>query len=455
MTTRASQNFDLQFTHTATGYRVCELGAPTDQASADFGLPPAALDPQALATRLFDLVLAGAVGDALRRRLDAAQAIGAVVHIRLDLDETPELRVLPWASLAPTAVVRHPALAAITPLVCDPDLPYAEPTAPSTDNLAPGVQATPQIHSGGGAVVQGNVAVNGNFIGRDQIMIVVQRPEEAVQLREHQQHLAALQAGDFALLPFEPVTVLVAGGDCWMGSVPGDGIPANETPYHPVQLPDYRISQTPITNRQYAAFLQRTGHVPPRKPRWFLQEPPPGKEEHPVTGVSWHDAVAYCAWLSQVTTRCYRLPTEAEWEKAARWNQAHQYAQRYPWGDEWRDGCCNLNRTETTPVNAYLAGASPYGCLDMVGNVEEWTSTLWGSRREVSDYPYPYRADDGREDPKAATHLARLYRVHRGGCYRDAPSEVRASARGMAGPETAVSWRGFRVVLAIVHLHKG
>lgn len=325
--------------------------------------------------------------------------------------------------------------------------PYQNSDLESPPAALPPATTVPAIHTDGGAVVQGNVTVGGDFVGRDHITVVVQRLEDAIPFQQQQQRLAALHDGTFARLPFEPETVLIPGGVFWMGS---DTDAANEAPRHQVYLPDFRMGKYPVTNTQYAIFLKRTGHTAPTKPRWFLQEPPSGKAQHPVTSVNWYDAAAYCAWLTQETGRLYYLPSEAEWEKAACWHDASTHALRYPWGDAWHDGCCHVNHTDTIPVDAYVTGMSSYGCYDMLGNVQEWTRSLWGSQRETCDYAYPYQSEDGREDLNVAEHLARVYYIHRGGCYRDQSPEVRGSMRGVAGPESAVSWRGFRLIMKIV-----
>jgi hypothetical protein len=129
-------------------------------------------------------------------------------------------------------------------------------------------------------------------------------------------------------------------------------------PQHEVMLPAYHIGKTPVTNRQYAEFLKHspTQGAPPGV-RWFGSQPPKDRLDHPVVGVSWHDSLAYCAWLQQATGRLYRLPSEAEWEKAARGTDGR----RYPWGNEWSIGRCNLNGADTTAVDQFPAGASPYG----------------------------------------------------------------------------------------------
>ncbi len=243
--------------------------------------------------------------------------------------------------------------------------------------------------------------------------------------RADDNRLIELPSGDFrptiARQDWEPETVLIPGGPFLMGS---DVDEENERPQQTVELPDFRIGKTPVTNAQYAEFLAKNPEQPePRKVGWFLRKPPAGKEEHPVVSVSWHDGVAYCQWLSEVTGRTYRLPSEAEWEKAARGTDGR----RYPWGNEWQEGIANLDGDETTPVAAHPNGTSPDGCLDMLGNVQEWVGT-----------------EAGWEE-----------RVVRGGSYRSAADEVRCSARGAGNEASRVPWRGFRVVMEIVEAAKG
>ena len=161
----------------------------------------------------------------------------------------------------------------------------------------------------------------------------------------------------------------------------------------PVMLDAYDITATLITNRQYAAFITATGHPAPdvdpetwagyrlvhpyertRKFAWVDGAPPAGRERHPVVLVTRGDARAYAAWLSQETGQRWRLPTEAEWEKAARGTGGH----RFPWGDEFEPEHLNSHDQgpfDTVPVGSFPAGASPFGLLDAAGQVFEWTGT--------------------------------------------------------------------------------
>jgi formylglycine-generating enzyme required for sulfatase activity len=134
-------------------------------------------------------------------------------------------------------------------------------------------------------------------------------------------------------------------------------------------LPEFWIGRAPVTNAEYARFAAATGYEPPG--HWERQAPPEGIAAHPVTHVSWSDAVAYAEWLGR------RLPTEEEWEKAARGSDGRAY----PWG-AWVEGRCNTKEVgagTTTPVGQYSPdGDSPYGCVDMAGNVFEWTASTEG-----------------------------------------------------------------------------
>lgn len=252
---------------------------------------------------------------------------------------------------------------------------------------------------------------------------------------------------------YEPETILIPAGPFLMGTTEEqvEALVAEfgesrrneferEVPQHLFKLPTYRIGKYPVTNKEYAKFIKhdKQHQCPDKQLGWSLRNPPANKLDHPVVGVSWHDALAYCEWLSGQTDRHYRLPTEAEWEKAARGMDDRLY----PWGDEWEAERCNADGVGTTPKAAHPKGASPYGCYDMVGNVQEWTSTIWHS-----DFGYPYRDNDDRDDLNADEY--KLRRIHRGGSFRDKQNRLRCSARGYSSPSSKNPWRGFRVVLEV------
>ena len=223
--------------------------------------------------------------------------------------------------------------------------------------------------------------------------------------------------------------VNVPAGEFLMGSTEGEDMTrANESPQHTIDLAEFYIGKHEVTNAQYRAFVQATGHK-------GEDNALVGQDGHPVLGVSWDDSVAFCAWASERTGRKIRLPTEAEWEKAARGTDG----QRYPWGDPEPDETrCNYGKSRAAggqmEVGRYSPeGDSPYGCVDMAGNVLEWTSSLL--------FDYPYDAEDGREDPNS-----RDARVVRGGGFFDNARDVRSANRNYGNPETRLSYIGFRVV---------
>ena len=206
---------------------------------------------------------------------------------------------------------------------------------------------------------------------------------------------------------------------------------SSEIPQHTVSLAAFHLAQTPVTNAEYAAFVRATDHPAPA--HWVDGVVPPGLERHPVTHVDWHDTQAFCRWAG------VRLPTEAEWELAARGPHSVGDCPRiYPWGnDPPNDTRLNYRRTtkrvQTTPVDLYPSGASPFGVLDMAGNVWEWVNSLYA--------PYPYSAHDGREDPHSLAQ-----RVLRGGSFASPHARfVRCAMRSLSYPTRRREHIGFRV----------
>lgn len=247
-------------------------------------------------------------------------------------------------------------------------------------------------------------------------------------------------------LPYEPETVFVPSGPFVMGSEPGPGVPEWETPRHPLELPAYRIGRFPITQREYAEFiLQDKAQEVPFQSGWFNRKPPADRLEHPVAGVSWAQALAYCDWLSRQTGRRYRLPGEAEWEKAARGIDGR----RYPWGEDWDGSRLHWAAQGAAAVGSHPEGASPYGCEDPLGNLEEWTRTLWGNQWQRPESDYRLNPRGGRELEGVDSLPAQGKIVHRGGSFRSGQDDLYCARRGCADPESQVGWRGFRVLLEI------
>jgi formylglycine-generating enzyme required for sulfatase activity len=214
-----------------------------------------------------------------------------------------------------------------------------------------------------------------------------------------------------------------------------------ESPQHEVELASFAIARTPVTNAQYAAFVAATGARPPLT--WRGAQPPDGLLVHPVVDVSWEETLEFCAWLTAMIAEStiynlpsvIRLPTEAEWERAARGVDGRVF----PWGDVWDAARANARdggAGGTTAVGAYPQGASPAGCLDMAGNVWEWTASL--------DALYPYIPGDGREEPRAPGR-----RILRGGCYANPPGFARCACRFRLPPNLRNEFLGFRLAITL------
>lgn len=210
----------------------------------------------------------------------------------------------------------------------------------------------------------------------------------------------------------------------------------DEHPQHTVDIPyDYWMARFPVTNEQYNQYVTAKKIKHPVS-EWMQ------KKDHPVTDVSWNDAMEYCQWLNDLLKRelppscLLRLPTESEWEKTARGIDGREY----PWGNVFDKNKCNSKEGEkvtTTSVDLYSPqGDSPFGCADMAGNVWEWTHSL--------DKKYPYNVSDGRERNEG--NYAFDIRILRGGsCYLEA-RRVRCAYRSGGDPDGRVF--GFRIVVS-------
>lgn len=264
----------------------------------------------------------------------------------------------------------------------------------------------------------------------------------------------------------------IPAGPFLMGDDDEDG---DARPQHELTLPTYKIGKYLVTNQQFAAFMEADGYT---ARKWWLtngwqyrqqeywseprcwQDPRFKAANQPVVGVSWYEAMAYCAWRTEQlatmseppgTRMVMRLPTEAEWEKAAR----GPAGLIYPWGDELDETKCNTSASqigETSSVGMYPTGASPYGCLDMAGNVWEWTTSLWGKEFGKPSFKYPYEAMDGRENLDAGTDVRR---VVRGGSWDDYRNFARCAGRYRNSPGYRYFSRGFRVVVAPISQPSG
>jgi iron(II)-dependent oxidoreductase len=274
-----------------------------------------------------------------------------------------------------------------------------------------------------------------------------------------------------AFAPVAPAArdmVTIEAGEFSQGATWRTFVYDNELPAHTVSLPAFKIDRLLTTNEEYAHFIAEGGY---RRREWWDEEgwqwrerenwtcpfywTPQGLDgdddaaarrwnartmfaegalepEHPVAGVSWYEAAAYARFAGK------RLPTEAEWEKAASWDAATARKRLYAWGDDAPDdtrGNFDLRHWNTTPVGSFPAGASRYGCLDMTGNVWEWTGDAFAGYANFTAYPYPEYSEvwfDGD------------HRVLKGGSWATHPSILRTSFRNFFRRQFRIAFAGIR-----------
>jgi len=278
------------------------------------------------------------------------------------------------------------------------------------------------------------------------------------RLSDPRRHLLEVDAMRFAHVP---------AGAFWMGDKDSDDAPLhrNDTLDY-----DYWIAEMPVSVAQFAEFVTASGHTGHDAD---ALRPPANR---PVVNVSWHDARAFCTWLNDRWRErlpagwIVSLPSEVEWEKAARGGLQIPRAIRresiaqgfaasdaplqdnplpkrsYPWGDDWQVEKANGERSigDTSTPGIFSGGQSPYGCEDLAGNVWEWTRSLWGTDWKP-DFGYPYDANDRlREDPGAPN---KVWRVVRGGSWGARRDGARCGLRGWYPPDLRFDYVGFRVVL--------
>ena len=258
--------------------------------------------------------------------------------------------------------------------------------------------------------------------------------------------------------------VLIPAGEFFMGSPAGNGGLPDEQPERRVYLSSFWIDRHEVTNGHYLDFVNATGHRSPANSNpaatvWEADGPPPGIDQHPVVNVSWEDAVAYCHWRSA------RLPTEAEWEKAARGTDRRTY----PWGNDWdlqnansasfwagrtiefasgaewdefwiKGEGARISKEKgikgeilTLPVGSFPEGASFYGLLDMAGNASEWVADWYN--------PNYYRAAP-LSDPSGPERGA--IKAMRGGSWLKPAVSLRATDRDWGTMDSRPSGTGFR-----------
>lgn len=224
----------------------------------------------------------------------------------------------------------------------------------------------------------------------------------------------------------EPFRIRIAAGWFFMGSDVGQTV---EGPVHRVWLDSFAMAATQVTVREYTQFLDDTGRLPP--PYWA--DPNFSHLQQPVVAVSWFDAVAYCAWLSSISGSHYRLPSEAEWERAARGGAEGML---FPWGDDAPMSRPNYHsRWKTGPEPVGQSQPNSYGLFEMCENVHEWCSDWY-----QADY-YASSPDRNPQGPEDGTRKA-----SRGGSWRHQVKISRCSARSSISPEFKYADYGFRVV---------
>ena len=255
--------------------------------------------------------------------------------------------------------------------------------------------------------------------------------------------------------------VTIPAGEFQMGAPWKMFVYDNELPAHTRFVPEFKIDRLPTTNEEYAHFIREGGY---ERREWWSAEGwewrerenwtcplywSPGveagqwrartmfgedeiKPQHPVAGVSWHEAEAYARFINK------RLPTEAEWEKAASWDAEAHRKRLFAWGDEEPSpahGNFNLRHWDTTPVGSFPAGASAYGCLDMTGNVWEWTSDPFAGYENFTAYPYPEYSE---------TWFDGDHRVLKGGSWATHPALLRTSFRNFFRRQFRIAFSGIR-----------
>jgi sulfatase modifying factor 1 len=228
---------------------------------------------------------------------------------------------------------------------------------------------------------------------------------------------------------FEPELIAVREGWFLMGSDSGQDC---ERPVHRVWIDAFNLAATQVTNAEYERFVSATGYASP--PFWHDQNF--NHPEQPVTGVSWFDADRYCQWIALQTGHAYRLPSEAEWERAAR---GHLEQKQFPWGDEAPQSLPDYaTRWQTGPEPVARHAPSSFGLYNICDNIHEWCGDWYDPNYySVSPERNPRGPDKGQR------------KASRGGSWRHHVKVARCSARSSIPPEFHYADYGFRVACEI------
>ena len=382
----------------ATLYALLTGRAPPDSVQRSIqeaALPP----PQTLRPDLSPAVVS-ALGAALQTRpTNRPQTVAA-------------FRALLRAEVAPRAPQVPEPRAELVPSAPQGPEPRAVPQ--EGPSVAPSVESLPSRHTESGLVVA----------TRENLVWLLSQPEPPAKIWWEKAGM------ELCLVP--AATFLI-------GSPEGRGR-RNEHPQHSVHLDAYYIGRYPVTQTQYRRFVEEAGHrVPNETPAVLFkscnwdrerQRPPDGNEQHPVVLVSWDDAAAFCEWAG------LRLPTEAEWEKAASWDPPTESQRMYPWGDEWDGELCQsfFADGQTTPVGKYSpSGDSPYGCADMTGNVWEWVAD-WFAKDSYKHSPARNPTGPSKGNQRGV----------RGGAWDSGRKSQRCTHREKRYPDARFNTVGFR-----------
>lgn len=237
-------------------------------------------------------------------------------------------------------------------------------------------------------------AINADHQKRDQVNESMKPPL-----------MVEIPAGAFLMGTSDQQIATLLETEKWAEEWVEDGMFQVEQPQHKIELPKFEIGLYPVSNIEYYSFIYNTGHRVPKN--WIGFHYAEGEANFPVAGVSKSDAIAYCDWISKNLKTQYRLPNEAEWEKAARGTEGRIY----PWGDffdPWRCNTLESAKRATTPIGSYSpSGDSPYGVTDMVGNVMEWTSSF------LVSYPFKEAVDKDTATNKCIVRGGAWYYSHK------------------------------------------